>query len=140
MTSERRQSAAAQLQMTLTEARLQVLRSQINPHFLFNTLNSISTLAMKGEHDATAEMLARLSELLRVSLDDRCPHEVSLSRELEFLEPALEPPLPRPAARIGRRVPRSSALTRVALTIYRRSKPAVVGLLSIKPSATNSAG
>ena len=84
--AQRRQQAAAQLQMTLTETRLEVLRSQMNPHFLFNTLNAISTLALKGEHDATAEMLARLSELLRLSLDERCPHEVPLSRELGFLE------------------------------------------------------
>lgn len=84
--AQRRQRAAAQLQMTLAEARLEVLRSRMNPHFLFNTLNSISTLALKGDNEATVEMLARLSELLRVSLDERCPHEVSLSKELELLE------------------------------------------------------
>jgi two-component system LytT family sensor kinase len=84
--AQRRQRAAAQLRATLTEARLEVLRSRMNPHFLFNTLNSISTLALKGDNDATVEMLARLSELLRVSLDDRCPHEVSLARELELLD------------------------------------------------------
>ena len=84
--AQRRQRAAAELQTTLAEARLDVLRSRMNPHFLFNTLNSISTLALKGDNDATVEMLSRLSELLRVSLDERCPHEVSLSRELEFLD------------------------------------------------------
>jgi two-component system, LytTR family, sensor kinase len=84
--SQQRERAAARLQMTLTEARLEVLRSRMNPHFLFNTLNSISTLALRGDNDATVEMLARLSELLRVSLDERCPHEVSLSRELELLD------------------------------------------------------
>jgi LytS/YehU family sensor histidine kinase len=84
--AQQRQRAAAELQTTLAEARLEVLRSRMNPHFLFNTLNSISTLALKGDHEATVEMLARLSELLRVSLDDSCPHEVPLSRELEFLE------------------------------------------------------
>jgi two-component system, LytTR family, sensor kinase len=84
--SQRRQRAEAQLQMTLSEARLEVLRSRMNPHFLFNTLNSISTLALKGDNEATVEMLARLSELLRVSLDERCPHEVSLARELELLD------------------------------------------------------
>jgi two-component system, LytTR family, sensor kinase len=84
--SQRRQRAEAQLQMTLAEARLEVLRSRMNPHFLFNTLNSISTLALRGDNDATVEMLARLSELLRVSLDERCPHEVSLARELELLD------------------------------------------------------
>jgi len=84
--SQQRERDAAKLQMTLAEARLEVLRSRMNPHFLFNTLNSISTLALKGDNDATAEMLARLSELLRVSLDERCPHEVSLSHELELLD------------------------------------------------------
>jgi signal transduction histidine kinase len=84
--AQERERAAARLQVTLTEARLDVLRSRMNPHFLFNTLNSISTLALKGDNDATVEMLARLSELLRVSLDERCPHEVPLARELEFLD------------------------------------------------------
>ena len=84
--AQQRERTAAALQTTLTEARLDVLRSRMNPHFLFNTLNSISTLALKGDNDATVEMLARLSELLRVSLDERCPHEVSLARELELLE------------------------------------------------------
>jgi signal transduction histidine kinase len=84
--AQQRERAAAQLQMTLAEVRLEVLRSRMNPHFLFNTLNSISTLALKGDNDATVEMLERLSELLRVSLDERCPHEVSLSKELELLD------------------------------------------------------
>ena len=84
--SQQRERDAAKLQMTLTEARLEVLRSRMNPHFLFNTLNSISTLALKGDNDATVEMLARLSELLRESLNDRCPQEVSLSHELELLD------------------------------------------------------
>jgi signal transduction histidine kinase len=84
--SQRRQLAAARLEATLTETRLDALRSQINPHFLFNTLNSISTLTLRGEHNGAVEMLSRLSDLLRVALDDSCPQEVSLSRELEFLE------------------------------------------------------
>ena len=84
--AQRRQRTAAELQATLAEARLEVLRSRMNPHFLFNTLNSISTLALKRDHDATVEMLARLSELLRVSLDEHCPHEVSLSHELDLLD------------------------------------------------------
>jgi len=84
--AQQRERAAARLRTTLTEARLEVLRSRMNPHFLFNTLNSISTLALRGDNETTVEMLARLSELLRVSLDERCPHEVSLSRELELLD------------------------------------------------------
>src|SRR5436190_8953814 len=53
---------AAQLRALLTEARLETLRSQLNPHFLFNTLNAVSVLAMKGEQRAVVEMLARLSD------------------------------------------------------------------------------
>jgi len=77
---------AARLETSLTSARLQALRSQLNPHFLFNTLNTISVLALKGEKEAVAEMLAQLSVLLRMALDDRRPDEITLEKELDFVE------------------------------------------------------
>ena len=76
---------AVQLQADLTKAQLQSLRSQLNPHFLFNTINSISVLASKGEQRAVVETLSRLSDLLRASLDEKRPQEIPLSDELAFI-------------------------------------------------------
>jgi sensor histidine kinase YesM len=61
---------ASQLSHQLTLARLQSLRMQINPHFLFNTLNAISVLVMKHEHEKAVEMIGRLSYLFRQSLNE----------------------------------------------------------------------
>jgi two-component system, LytTR family, sensor kinase len=73
------------LRTSLAEARLAVLRAQLNPHFLFNTLNAISTLALKGDQPAVTETIGRLSGLLRAALDEHT-EEISLTREMEFLE------------------------------------------------------
>ncbi len=80
---------SARLQAQLVEARLSALRSQLNPHFLFNTLNAISALVERDPR-GVRRMIARLSELLRYSLDDGNESEVSLARELEFLERYIE--------------------------------------------------
>lgn len=88
--SQQREMIALQLQASLTRARLQALRSQLNPHFLFNTLNTISVLAMKGDRDGVAEVLERLSILLRLCLDETRPQQVPLASELEFAEGYLE--------------------------------------------------
>jgi two-component system LytT family sensor kinase len=85
-----RELAASQLQASLTEARLAALRRQLNPHFLFNTLNAISTMALKGEQEEVVKTLGYLGELLRVALDERLPQEVTLAEELEFLDRYLE--------------------------------------------------
>lgn len=81
-----REMAAAQMQASLSQARLQALRAQVNPHFLFNTLNAISVLALKGQGEAVARTLSQLSDLLRLSLDAGLPQEVPLEDELEFTE------------------------------------------------------
>jgi signal transduction histidine kinase len=73
------------LRTSLAEARLAALRAQLNPHFLFNTLNAISTLALKGDHAAVTETLGRLSGLLRAALDEHT-EEISLAREVDFLD------------------------------------------------------
>jgi len=82
--------AASRLQASLAEARLQMLVAQFEPHFLFNTLNAISVLALEGRNKAVVEMLGRLSELLRVSLDGNRPAEVSLQMEMQFVTDYLE--------------------------------------------------
>jgi two-component system LytT family sensor kinase len=86
LAAEQLKTTAAQLEVSLTEARLSALRSQLNPHFLFNTLNAISGLALKGESKAVARVLSKLSDLLRISLDEDRPQLIPLTRELEFTE------------------------------------------------------
>ena len=80
---------ASQLEASLSRANLEALRMQLNPHFLFNTLNTVSVLALKGEKQRVSRMVSRLSDLLRLSLEnDR--QTLSLKEELEFLERYLE--------------------------------------------------
>lgn len=81
--------AAAQLETQLAQAQLDALKMQLQPHFLFNTLNTISVL-MQEDVQAANRMLLRLSELLRLALKNTSTHEVSLGQELEFLQSYLE--------------------------------------------------
>jgi signal transduction histidine kinase len=85
----RRELAASQLQASLSDAKLQALRAQLNPHFLFNTLNAISVLAMKGEGARVTHTLSLLSDLLRLTIDG-LPQEVPLAQELELTDRYLE--------------------------------------------------
>jgi LytS/YehU family sensor histidine kinase len=87
--SRERQLAAAQLERSLTQARLEALRMQLQPHFLFNTLHGISTL-MHRDPEAANHLIVRLSDLLRLTLEHPGAQEIPLKRELEFLEPYLE--------------------------------------------------
>jgi hypothetical protein len=68
------------------EARLLALRYQLNPHFLFNSLNAVSTLILDGNAPAATRMLAQIGDLLRTSLDSEVTAEVTLSQELAFTE------------------------------------------------------
>lgn len=77
---------AAELETQLAASRLSALKSQLQPHFLFNTLNAIVVLVRQGKTEAAEEMLARLSDLLRAVLDDAAAQEVPLRRELECLK------------------------------------------------------
>ena len=79
----------AQLSAQLAQAQLQALRMQLHPHFLFNTLNAISTLVHKDPETAD-RMIARLSDLLRLTLENVGVQEVRLAQELEFLERYLD--------------------------------------------------
>ena len=80
------QVAAAALGAELAEARLQALRSQLNPHFLFNAMNSIAMLVRKQENQRAVTMIAGLSDLLRYVLEEHPEQEVRLREELAFLQ------------------------------------------------------
>src|SRR5690606_10042049 len=82
--SRERERRAAELETRLTRAKLQALRMQINPHFLFNTLNAIGALIYVNPR-AADEMLGDLGELLRRSLDSMEEQEVPLAQEVEFI-------------------------------------------------------
>lgn len=75
---------AAQLEASLADARLDVLRAQLQPHFLFNTLQAATTLVHE-DPDAAEDTLLCLSELLRAALEEMNSQEVSLAREIGFL-------------------------------------------------------
>jgi two-component system, LytTR family, sensor kinase len=80
-----RELRTAQLQTQLSDAKLLALKNQLQPHFLFNTLHSISSL-MLTDVRAADTMIARLSDLLRMSLKDDGRHLTTLKRELEFTQ------------------------------------------------------
>lgn len=80
---------ASRLEARLAEARLSALKMQLHPHFLFNTLHAISTL-MHRDVDAADRMLTRLSDLLRLTLENAGTQEVRLKEEIDFLEQYLE--------------------------------------------------
>ncbi len=85
----RRQQQEVRLQAQLAEARLDALRMQINPHFLFNTLHAVSAL-VERDPGGVRRMIARLSELLRHTIDSRGSDEVPLREEVAFLRRYIE--------------------------------------------------
>ena len=87
--SRERELTSAQLQAQLAEAQLQSLQRQLHPHFLFNTLHTISAL-MHRDIEAADAMLARLSDLLRLTFEHMGTQTVSLTDELEFLDKYLD--------------------------------------------------
>lgn len=84
-----RELVAARLATQLTQARLQALQMQLHPHFLFNTLQTISAL-IRRDAEAAERMLARLGDLLRIVLERGEEPLVPLSQELEFVRKYLE--------------------------------------------------
>ena len=84
-----RELRAVELERRLVQAKLQALQMQLNPHFLFNSLHSISSL-MHQDVEAADRMIVRLSDLLRAALDNSGAQEVTLGKELEFLKRYLE--------------------------------------------------
>ncbi len=79
----------AQLERQLAQAQLQALKMQLQPHFLFNTLNSLSSLALEDPRK-TVHMISRLGDFLRTTVDSNGTQTVTLEEELEFLKNYLE--------------------------------------------------
>jgi two-component system, LytTR family, sensor kinase len=84
-----RREQATQLQAQLAEARLDALRSQLDPHFLFNTLNAVSSLVERDPR-GVRRMITRLSELLRYSMEGAREPEITMRRELDLLDRYLD--------------------------------------------------
>jgi hypothetical protein len=123
--AQERDRQALVLVAGLNQAKLDALRLQLQPHFLFNTLNAISTLVHR-DANAADELIGDLSELLRLSLQTAA-HEVPLSRELEFLDCylAIE------QARLGDRL-------RIVRDIDPAATDACVPTLLLQPLAENA--
>lgn len=124
--SKDRALRASQLEARLAQAQLQVLRMQLQPHFLFNTLHSISALMHKDVKRADS-MMAALSDLLRMSLQNIGAQEVPLQAELDFVQRYVE----IMAMRFGDRL-------RVNLSIDPAVRDARVPNLLLQPLVENS--
>ena len=81
---------ASKLDAQLSNARLRALKMQLHPHFLFNTLHSITALVLKNENRDAVKMINRLSELLRLTLDNIETQVQTLEDEIEFTRRYLE--------------------------------------------------
>ena len=86
----RQQAETARLNEQLSRAQLDALRRQIEPHFLFNTLNAIAGLVRENRNDAALNMIVKLSDFLRRVVQDSTHQEVPLEEEVEFLQKYLD--------------------------------------------------
>jgi len=84
------QTETARLNEQLSKAQLRALRQQIEPHFLFNTLNAVSGLVREGRNEAAVGMIVGLSDLLRRVLADSSRQQVPLQEEMEFTQTYLD--------------------------------------------------
>src|SRR5580658_4312630 len=119
---ERRLSAEA----AARQARLDALRYQLNPHFLFNALNAVNTLVLEGNATAATRMLTQIARLLRSSLDES-PGEVSLAEELAFTERSLAIEQIRLEERL-----------QIELSIQTETRAALVPSLLLQPLVENA--
>jgi two-component system, LytTR family, sensor kinase len=117
---------ASELEKRLAQAKLQALQMQLNPHFLFNTLNAIASL-MHMDVKAADRMITQLADLLRYALESTDAHEVPLRQELSFLERYLE----IEKTRFGRRLS-------VRLEIAPETLDALVPNLLLQPLVENA--
>ena len=118
---------SAKLEQRAVEARLQALKMELNPHFLFNALNSIAALVRKQENATAVTMVAHLGELLRATLDRGAAHEMRLADELRLLELYLDIERARFADRL-----------RVEVDVPIQLHDALVPTLLLQPIVENS--
>jgi two-component system LytT family sensor kinase len=85
MSFQQQQEATLRAATLAQEAQLKMLRYQLNPHFLFNTLNAISTLVLDNENRTANQAVMRLSEFLRYTLDQDPMKKVTLRQEIEAM-------------------------------------------------------
>lgn len=123
----RQETESARLSEQLTKAQLSALRQQIEPHFLFNTLNTIAGLVREGRNEAAVNMIAGLSDLLRHALKTSERQQVALGEELELLEKYLEIEKTRFAERL-----------RVELKVPEELRGARVPSLILQPIVENA--
>lgn len=109
------------------EAELKALRYQVHPHFLFNTLNAISSLVVDDRPGDATRMLAQLADFLRVTLANQASHEVTVEEELAFTEHYLE----IETVRLGERLA-------VNLMVSSSAMDAAVPYLLLQPLVENS--
>jgi two-component sensor histidine kinase len=121
-----RERRTLELEARLMQSNLQALKTQLQPHFLFNTLNAIASL-VRRKPDAAEDMIGSLSDFLRMTLDTAQEHEVPLRREIEFLDLYLE----IQQARFGERL-------RIQKDIEPAALDASVPALILQPLVENS--
>jgi signal transduction histidine kinase len=121
-----REVQASRLEGQLTKAQLHSLKSQLHPHFLFNSLNAISTL-MRTDMDSAERMLDMLADLLRRSLQDSAVQVVPLHHEMEFVSCYLDIELVRFSNRL-----------KVVIDIPPDVKEALVPHLILQPLVENA--
>ncbi|HEX9002400.1 MAG TPA: histidine kinase [Blastocatellia bacterium] len=122
-----RESLALSLEKQLAQAQLQALRMQIQPHFLFNTLNAITVLVRDQRNQAAVRMLTGLGELLRVVLSQSNTPMVTLQEEVEFIHKYLEIEQTRFADRL-----------KVSIDLAPETLPALVPSFILQPLVENA--
>jgi two-component system, LytTR family, sensor kinase len=121
-----KETVAAQLAAQLANAKIAALRMQLNPHFLFNTMNSISSL-MRSDIEAADSLLEQLSSLLRMTLERRDAQLIPLHDEIEFTETYLGMQDRRYAGRVTR-----------SLTVDPKVHDALVPAMILQPIVENA--
>jgi two-component system, LytTR family, sensor kinase len=121
------QTETARLNEQLSKAQLNALRQQIEPHFLFNTLNAVSGLVREGRNDAAVSMIAGLSDFLRRVLEDSTRQQVPLEEEIEFAQKYLHIQKVRFAERL-----------QISVDVAKELYPAQVPSLILQPMVENA--